>query len=264
MLASLSKKKRSVVQICALASGSNGNCYYVGNGNEAVIVDCGFSNKQLNERLRKVGLSINKIKAVFISHEHTDHVKGMRVISDKNNIDAYITRKTFNKAKPDYRSAKANFFDAGDIIQIGDIKVHTFAKQHDAVDPVSFRIEIEDKNIAVLTDVGEACEIVKGHLIKCDAAFLESNYEHDILYNGPYPYFLKNRVASNKGHLSNLQAVDLLKDEENRNLKTLILSHISAENNSTDAINEAFKQFSNTHTIEISSRQRPSRLIDLQ
>lgn len=252
-----------MVQICALASGSNGNCYYVGNGEEAIIVDCGISNKLFNERLKSVGLNIDKVKAVFISHEHTDHVKGMRVITAKNNIDAYITKKTFNKTKLDYRSAKAHFFTPGDTINMGQFKIHTFNKQHDAVDPVSFRVEIENKNIAVLTDLGEPCEEVKEHLALCDAAFLETNYEHDILFAGRYPYFLKNRVASNKGHLSNEQAIDLLKDKKNLLLRTLILSHISADNNNSDAILAGFEQFSRSHNIELSSRLSPSKLINL-
>lgn len=252
-----------MVQICALASGSNGNCYYIGNGSDAILIDMGISNKQLKERLNAVGLLIDKIKAVFISHEHTDHIKGMRVVVARNNIKGYITKRTFNKAKLDYRSEQASFFEPGDIINIGSIKIHTFAKQHDAVDPVSFRIEIEGKNIAVLTDLGEACQTVKKHLNLCDAAFLESNYEHDILYNGPYPYFLKNRVASNNGHLSNEQAVELIKDKHNSNLKALILSHISAENNCNSVIKDRFIPFKTTHQIELSSREHPSKIIEL-
>lgn len=252
-----------MVQICALASGSNGNCYYIGNNDEAVIIDIGISNKQLNERMKSVGLAMSKIKAVFISHEHTDHIKGMRVTTDKNNLQAFITKKTYQKAKLDYRSHKANFFTPGDIINVGDIKVHTFAKQHDAVDPVSFRVEIDGVNIAVLTDLGEACDTVKEHLAKCTAAFLETNYEHEILYAGFYPYFLKNRVASPKGHLSNEQAIELIKDKNNSNLQTLILSHISAENNSAEVIENHFKPFETSHRIEMSSRVNPSKIIQL-
>lgn len=252
-----------MVQICALASGSNGNCYYVGNQQEAVLVDIGISNRQLTKRLREVGLSAAKIKAVFISHEHTDHVRGLRSITDRNNIQAFITEQTFEKTRKDYRAEKVNYFVAGDTITAGNIKIHTFSKKHDAIDPVSFRIEIDNQNVAVLTDLGIACELVQEHLQLCNAAFLETNYEHDLLMQGKYPTFLKHRVASEKGHLSNRQAVDLVKSLHNSPLKTLVLSHISADNNQTALAIKAFAPIAQNYHIETTSRYAASKLINL-
>lgn len=238
-----------MIEICALASGSNGNCYYVGNETEAVIIDIGISNLQLKKRLLQAELSLAKVKAVFISHEHTDHIKGMRVTTQKNDIKGYATRKTYQKARLDYRSDKINYFEPGDSIRIGSILVHSFLKPHDAIEPVSFRVELNYKSIGVLTDIGEVNADVMEQIKLCDALFLESNYEQDILDNGPYPYFLKQRVSSAYGHLSNDQAIKLVSDLDNSPLKSILLSHISADNNDIDLLINKFKIFKKTHNI---------------
>jgi len=252
-----------MVQICALASGSNGNCYYIGNENEAILIDIGISNRQLTERLKRAGLSLWKIKALFITHEHADHIKGMRIVTEKNKLEAYVTKKTHEKARKDFRSKKVNFFLPSDIIDVGSIKVHSFSKQHDAIDPVSFRVEINGLNIAVLTDLGAACDNVKKHLGICNAAFLESNYEHDLLFEGKYPAFLKQRVSSDFGHLSNDQAFELVKSLEKSPLKTIFLSHISEDNNSTDLALNKFKSLNSSHNIELTSRYAHSKVVEI-
>jgi phosphoribosyl 1,2-cyclic phosphodiesterase len=252
-----------MVQICALASGSNGNCYYVGNEFEAVLIDAGLSNRQLKQRLKEAGLPIGTIKAVFITHEHTDHIKGMHSITEKNFIPGYITKQTYNNARKDYLSTSAKFFTPGDTITIGNIKIHSFKKQHDAVDPVSFRIEINGKNIAVLTDLGSACSTVIDHLKLCDAAFLETNYEHQMLLNGKYPPFLKQRVASDYGHLSNTQAFEVVKSLNGSPLKTIFLSHISADNNTVELALETFKPLVGKLHIEPTSRHGVSKVVEV-
>lgn len=250
-----------MIQLCALASGSNGNCYYVGNEQEAVLVDMGISNRQLVQRMRDANLSLRKVKGLFISHEHTDHVKGMRVVTEKNKIPGFATKTTYEKSRKDYRSASINFFEPGDIITLGNIKIHTFSKQHDASDPVSFRIEIDGKNIAVVTDLGTACQNVTNHLALCEAAFLEANYEHDLLMTGKYPAYLKQRVASDYGHLSNTQAVELVQSLSDSPLHTLFLSHISADNNRVDLAMDTFKVLEKTHKIVPTSRYRISQVV---
>ncbi len=252
-----------MVQICALASGSNGNCYYIGNEFEAVLVDAGISNRQLKQRLKEAGLPIGTIKAVFITHEHTDHIKGMHSITEKNFIPGYATKKTYDNARKDYLPTSIKYFSAGDTIQIGNIKVYSIKKQHDAADPVSFRIEIEEKNIAVLTDLGTACPTVTEHLKLCDAAFLETNYEHHMLLNGKYPPFLKQRVASDYGHLSNTQAFDLVTSLNGSPLKTIFLSHISADNNTVELALETFKPLAYKLHIEPTSRHGVSKVVEV-
>lgn len=252
-----------MVQICALASGSNGNCYYIGNEEEAVLVDIGITNRQLTKRMADANLSLKKVKAVFISHEHTDHIKGLRVVAAKNSMEAYATKKTFYRANRNYQSDKITLFTPGDTISVGKIKVHTFAKQHDAVEPTSFRIEVDGINVAVLTDLGVACENVNTHLQLCNAAFLESNYEHELLMTGRYPTFLKQRVASNYGHLSNEQAVELVKSLNGSPLKTIFLSHISEDNNRIELAMDAFESLQGSHQIEPTSRFGISKVVEL-
>lgn len=252
-----------MVQICALASGSNGNCYYVGNKHDAILIDAGISNLQLLQRMKRVGLSIHKVRAIFISHEHTDHIKGLRVISQKHNIHSFVTRKTFKKIHNDLRPDYISYFAAGEMINVGNIRVHSFRKNHDAVDPVSFRVQIDGLNVAVLTDLGKASHEVVEHLHLCNAAFLETNYDSEMLRDGRYPAYLKQRIASGHGHLSNSQAFELVKSLNGAPLKTIVLSHISAENNSIDRAMDAFNAFGKTHLIVPTSREAASKLIRL-
>ncbi|NOQ23817.1 MAG: MBL fold metallo-hydrolase [Bacteroidales bacterium] len=252
-----------MVQICALASGSNGNCYYIGNEEEAILVDIGISNAQLIKRLNEADLSLSKIKALFVTHEHTDHIKGMRVVTNKHNIKAYATEKTWEQSRMDFRSTRVNTFTPGDTISVGSIKIHSFSKKHDAIDPVSFRVEIDGISVAVLTDLGVANEEITEHLKLCDAAFLESNYEPQILETGRYPVFLKRRVASDTGHLSNNQAFELVKSLNGSPLKTIFLSHISKDNNDLEIAMETFKSLQEKICIELTSRETISRVVEI-
>jgi len=252
-----------MIKVCALASGSNGNCYYVGTEKEAVLVDAGISRRQVMKRMKEMKLDISKVKAVFISHEHSDHIKGLRVLADLHGIEAYLTNDTLHKAHRNYHPNSAHVFEAGDVIQVGAFKVHSFAKQHDAIDPCSFRIEIEGHNIGVMTDIGEACDHVKAHLAACDIVFLESNYDERMLDEGPYPYYLKERVKSGKGHLSNRQAVELVEAAGCDKLKTIFLSHISADNNRVEIAMNEFEHLQKQYQILPTSRYTPSEIVQM-
>ncbi|ASB50162.1 MBL fold metallo-hydrolase [Alkalitalea saponilacus] len=243
-----------MLEICAIASGSNGNCYYIGNGEEAVLVDAGISRRQVLERMNKCGLDIRKVKAIFISHEHADHFRGVRVLSKKLEIPVYMTKKSWEKSWGPNRPDKVSLFSPGDVVNIGKFKVHTFLKNHDAAEPCSFRLEYEGKNVGVFTDIGKACDNVISHLAFCQALFLESNYDEDMLWNGPYPYYLKTRVASDFGHLSNTQACELLQSHHHPELKVVFLSHLSQENNRPDVAASAFEALSDKFQIKVTNR----------
>lgn len=247
-----------MIEICALASGSNGNCYYIGSGDEAVLIDAGISCKQVLERMRERGLDSGKVKAVFISHEHVDHIRGARVLGKKLGVPVYFTYGTWNHAHKSSKPVFYKFFKINHSIIIGGITIHAFSKQHDAGDPCSFRVELEGMSIGVMTDIGEACAQVISHLKQCDALFLESNYDEHLLWNGNYPWPLKKRVASEVGHLSNDQAYMLLNDHAGERLKTVFLSHLSAENNTPERAYEAFKSLHDQHEILLTSRSEAS------
>ncbi len=253
-----------MIEICAVASGSNGNCYYIGNESDAVLVDAGISFRQILVRMKEKGLDPHKIKAVFISHEHSDHMKGARVLEKKLNVPVYLTARTFNTAYRNMQPAWPKFFVPGAEIQVGAFTVFSFAKNHDASEPCSFRIEHQGKNVGIFTDIGEPCENVVSHLELCDALFLETNYDEDMLINGSYPWYLKKRIASPVGHLSNIQAVKLLRENAGAHLKCVFLSHLSAHNNTPELAVNACKELTARFEIRLTSRTTPADVFVLR
>jgi phosphoribosyl 1,2-cyclic phosphodiesterase len=251
------------IELCALASGSNGNCYYIGNETEALLVDAGLSARQLQLRLKEKQLDPSKIKAILITHEHSDHSRGARVLGKRLGVPVYITKRTFLALRKAVQPETPRWFEPNTEFQLGEFAVFPFAKQHDAVDACSFRISYDDKHIGVMTDIGEPCERVKEHFAMCHAVFLESNYDEDMLMGGTYPYYLKQRVASSVGHLSNKQACDLLTNHAGEQLKTIFLSHLSGENNTPEKAFSVFEPFSKTYRIEVTSRHASTEVISL-
>lgn len=252
-----------MIEICALASGSNGNCYYIGNETEAVLIDAGIYYKRLDERLKTAGLQKEKIKAVFISHEHNDHIQGLRVTSKKLGIPGILTKATYHKAYDKNKPEMFSFFNPGEPYKLNHFTVHPFRKNHDAKDPCSFRVEVYGKSIGVMTDIGEVDEILRNEFSKCDAVFLEANYDKEMLWNGFYPYHLKQRVDSSIGHLSNDQALELTKGFASANLKTIFLSHISASNNTRELALETFNELKDRYDIRLTSRTGISDVVRL-
>lgn len=243
-----------MIEICALASGSNGNCYYIGNETDAILVDAGISCRQIIGRMTEKGLDAGKVKAVFITHEHSDHIRGARVLAKKLHIPVYLTAKTYNAAYHNMQPNFPRFFAPGAEIRIGEFTVFPFLKNHDASEPCSFRVSYHNRNIGVFTDIGEPCSNVLAHLQLCDVVFLESNYDEDMLRTGSYPFYLKQRVASSKGHLSNLQAYSLLNTGAGPTLKCVFLSHLSAENNTPELALSACSSLASRFEIRLTSR----------
>ena len=247
-------KESDLLEICAIASGSNGNCYYIGNEKDAVLIDAGISCKQILKRMKEQGLSTEKVKAVFITHEHGDHMRGARVIAKRLQVPVYITTKTFHSAYKNLRPDYPVFFEPGAVIEVGEITVFPFLKNHDASEPCSFRVQYKEKNIGVFTDIGEPCENVTTHLQLCDALFLETNYDEKMLWDGSYPYFLKRRIASENGHLSNKQAFELLQSFAGEKLKCVFLSHLSRENNTPEMAFKEIQPLESRFEVRLTSR----------
>ncbi len=250
-----------MVEICALASGSNGNSYYIGNEKEAVLIDAGIFYKRLNERLTEANLDKSKIKAVFISHEHADHVQGVRVTTKKLEIPAIFSRLTLQNAQRRHRPDLFSYFEPGVEYKFGSVSVFPFLKKHDAIEPCSFRVEIGRKNIGVFTDIGAIDDVVIKEFQKCDAVFLETNYDKDMLWNGHYPHYIKQRVDSEKGHLSNLQALELVQKHASPELKHIFLSHISDSNNTYDLAKEVFSVLNGKYSVQLTSREGISKVV---
>jgi phosphoribosyl 1,2-cyclic phosphodiesterase len=246
--------------LSSLNSGSNGNCYYIGNRHEAVLVDAGISCRETERRMIRLGLPIRNVKAIFITHEHTDHVRGAEVLSKKHGIPVYITQNTYSNSRLRLDPLHLRHFASGVPIQIGNLTVIPFPKWHDASEPHSFIVRGIDTTVGVFTDIGSACNHVSHHLGQCHAAFLEANYDEEMLERGRYPYHLKQRIRSAEGHLSNDQALELFNVHRAPFMKLLILSHLSAENNRPQLVHDLFSKHANGAKIVVASRFEESEV----
>ena len=251
------------VKICSIASGSNGNAYYVEYRDEAIVVDVGVSFRKFFQRMSSRGLDIRKIRAVLISHEHSDHVYGVKGLCHRYQVPAFMSRGTLKGLKIKYRpeSGCIKLFETGDTLSVGNFKIHTFAKPHDVEDPCSFRVEVAGVNIGIMTDIGADCQELDTHLSQCHVAFLEANYDEKMLRDGSYPQELKHRIVSGRGHLSNIQSADIVRKLNPPKLHTILLSHISQENNKPELAMAAFEEFKSSRSIRVMSRHEASDLM---
>ncbi|MES2131636.1 MAG: MBL fold metallo-hydrolase [Bacteroidota bacterium] len=250
--------------ITSLNSGSNGNCYYVSNGNDAVLVDAGISCKETEKRMERLGLSMKSVKALFISHEHSDHIRGVEVISKKYQLPVYITPATLERSRLKIQQQLVCLFHNQTAISIGNLTVKPFAKRHDAADPYSFVVSGNSINIGVFTDIGFCCENVIEHFKQCHAVFLEANYDSEMLETGMYPYYLKKRITSGHGHLSNDQSLELFKTYRSNTLSHLILSHLSRENNSPSLVKKLFEEHAASTQIIVASREYETDVYEIK
>lgn len=240
--------------ICSLNSGSNGNCYYIGNEEEAVLIDAGINCRETETRMQRIGLSMANVKAIFVSHEHTDHITGISVISKKYKLPVFITDATLSNSRIRLQKEYTSSFETNNPVSIGRLSVTAFRKSHDASDPHSFMISSDKVNIGVFTDIGYAGKDLIRFFKQCHAAFLETNYCEDMLENGSYPRYLKKRISGRRGHLSNSQALELFIKHKPSHLTHLILSHLSENNNHPDVVSKLFDPHAGNTKIIIASR----------
>lgn len=252
------------VYIASLNSGSNGNCYYISNGKEAILIDAGISCKETEKRLRRLGLSLLNVKAIFISHEHIDHIKGVPVLSKRYNIPVYITAKTLQNSRFALDSNLVRELKANDTVNIDGMDVVAFSKLHDAIEPHSFTISYNGVTVGVFTDLGQACDNLVHHFKQCHAAFLEANYDEVMLEEGRYPYHLKNRIRGGHGHLSNKQALELFLAHKHADMSHLLLSHLSKENNDPELVAMLFSANAGNVNITVASRYSETPLLHIQ
>jgi phosphoribosyl 1,2-cyclic phosphodiesterase len=249
--------------LSSLNSGSNGNCYYIGNDHEAVLIDAGISCRQTERRMARLGLSIGRVRAIFISHEHTDHTKGVEVLSRKYRIPVYITPATHMSSRLYLDPKLLRPFTAHEPVHIGGLIVNPFPKRHDGIDPHSFTVTFNGFTAGVFTDIGMACDQIIHHVNRCHAAFLEANYDETMLEEGTYPVYLKRRIRGGEGHLSNIQALELFKNHRAPFLKLLVLSHLSAQNNHPQVVHDLFTPHANGTRIAIASRYEETELFSI-
>lgn len=252
------------LQIASLNSGSNANCYYIGNGKESVLVDAGLSCRETEKRMKRLGLEIRNVKAIFISHEHDDHISGLPVLSKKYRLPVYITNNTLQNCRFEIDKELTYSFIHTQPVSIGELSITPFLKSHDANDPHSFIISSKTVHVGVITDIGYACRHVIKHFKLCDAVFLESNYCEQMLADGSYPVSLKRRISSRKGHLSNDQALELFLKHRPKNIQLLILSHLSQNNNHPEIVNKMFTENAGSVKIVVASRYKETELFTIE
>ncbi|RLJ80689.1 MBL fold metallo-hydrolase [Pedobacter alluvionis] len=244
----------------SINSGSNGNCYYIGNDNEAVLVDIGLTCKEVEIRMNRLGLPIDKVKAVFISHEHSDHIKGVAVFAKKYKLPVYISTATLKSSRLLLDANNTFSLSHQQHIHIGDLKIAAFSKFHDAADPYSFTVESNGVRVGVFTDIGAVCDRLITHFKSCHAAFLEANYDAQMLESGKYPYFLKRRITGGHGHLSNTQALELFINHKAPYMSHLLLSHLSKDNNNAELVENLFKNVAGDTFVKVASRHEETAL----
>jgi phosphoribosyl 1,2-cyclic phosphodiesterase len=227
-----------IVKFCALASGSSGNAALVATENTRVLLDAGLSMRELSRRLAAIGEDLSRLDAILVTHEHSDHVAGLPVIARSGRCPAVMYFTGLTKPTIDWGGATPAIetFQAGTAFRIGDIDVQSFSIPHDAVDPVGYCFEAEGIRIGVATDLGYVPDSVKYHLRRTDLLLFEANHDPDMLKVGPYPWAVKQRVLSRVGHLSNLAMADFLMDGMDASTYSLILGHISEQNNHPELV----------------------------
>jgi phosphoribosyl 1,2-cyclic phosphodiesterase len=229
---------------CALASGSSGNCFYVGGKKSGVLIDAGISSKRIVESLNKIGRKPESIKAILITHEHTDHIRGVDVFSRNFNTPIFVNEKTLNDRFLCSNSDALNLFNTNETLRIAGLEITSFLKAHKAVEPVFFSLfeKTTKKTVSVVTDAGHCCKNIQQEISESNFVFLESNHDPKMLDEGPYPWHVKRWIKSDIGHLSNTQAGLGVLEHAKPKLKNLVLSHISRTNNSPELALKTFKK----------------------
>ena len=224
------------MRLVSIASGSSGNCIYIGSDKTHILIDAGIINRRIEKGLNEIGVKGSELDGVFVTHEHSDHIQGLGILARKYPVPIYGTKETLEEI-----ASKASLGEySKDLLRpilpdvdfyLGDLRIRPFRIDHDAANPVAYRVQNGKKSVAVVTDLGHYDQYVIDHLQGLDALLLEANHDVRMLESGPYPYRLKQRILSDYGHLSNENCGRLLNCILHDNLKNILLGHLSEKNN---------------------------------
>ena len=230
------------MQFCCLGSGSKGNATLVKHGETTVMVDCGFPMKHTLARLSANDTAIQEISAILVTHEHADHINGVSMLARRFGIPVYASRGTLRSGRLE-QGLDVSCITLDQAFHIGEIAIMPVAVPHDANEPCQFVFSAEDKRLGIMTDLGSISPHVQESFVDCHALLLEANHDLDMLWAGKYPPSLKHRVAGDWGHLSNAQAEQFLHALDKKCLSTLVLGHMSQQNNTLDLMKRHFDAF---------------------
>jgi len=218
--------------VAPLSSGSAGNAYWFESDGTAILVDAGIGPRETKKRLDSLGLNLEQIRGIVLTHEHSDHIHGAESIARKYQIPIYLTRGTLNASRLDPAETKTVVFENDSAFTIGELQVHARRTIHDAADPACFVVEARDgTRVGIASDLGHVNQEVVTHLSGCDGLFFEANHDLDMLRTGTYPWPLKRRIMSRFGHLSNDDSMTAVQRLLGAELKTLCMIHLSQKNN---------------------------------
>ena len=251
------------LDFCSLSSGSSGNCYYLGNEFQGILIDAGISGTAIRKTLKKLGISMQTIMGVLITHNHTDHIKGLFQLTSKNYLPVFTTPKIWKSI----RSPKNNI--SNDCIReiglqqkfhIGGFDIEAFPVFHDAPETIGFHICAGGKKITIVTDLGHICPTAAPYIKAANLLVIESNYDEQMLVNGNYPHYLKKRIQSDRGHLGNHQTAAFLADNISDHLSHICLAHLSINNNTPERALQTLQQTFSDRGISLNGQQRISIL----
>lgn len=250
------------MRVCTLASGSSGNSLYIESSHSRILVDAGIGPRVLKNRLRSINVDITDINGVIVTHEHEDHTKCISKIA----MPVYVASETVPLWKDKVESLKE--FESDGAFYINDLHITPFSVPHDAIDPVGFTIESENEKIGLVTDLGDVTRLVLERLRACKVLIVESNHDINLLHESNYPWDLKQRIKGRNGHLSNMQSSSLLNTIFHKDLKHVILAHLSMINNSPEvAFKEAMKiinrKDSNGTSLHVAPRYDAGEVISI-
>lgn len=224
------------IRFISLASGSSGNCYYLGTENYGILIDAGIGIRSIKKGLRDINVTLDSICAVFVTHDHADHIKCVGCLGEKYNIPVYSTRMVHKGINHSYcvtekLSTCVRYIEKGDTLLIRDFMISAFEVPHDGTDNIGYCIEIDGKTFSFLTDLGHITPTAATYICKANYLILETNYDDEMLKMGSYPAYLKERINGPNGHLSNMETADFLAENHNEGLKYVWLCHLSKDNN---------------------------------
>ena len=248
------------MELCSIASGSSGNCIYVGTESGHILIDAGVSGKRIEEGLNSIGLKTAEMQGILVTHEHIDHVAGLGVLARRYGIPIYATKGTIEAVKRMSSVGKVDEslfqqIESEQEICIGDMSIEPIEISHDAAEPVAYKVRQGKKTAAVMTDLGFYDERIVQKLQNVDALLLEANHDVRMLEMGPYPYPLKQRILGNRGHLSNENCGRLLSEILHDDFKAVVLGHLSKENNYPQLAYETVR-------VEVDMGENPYRADD--
>ena len=224
------------VRFISLASGSSGNCYYIGTEKYGILIDAGIAVRTIKKGLKEAGINMEMIRAVFVTHDHADHIKCVGCLGEKYNIPVYSTHKVHEGINRSYcvtekLSTCAHYIEKGETLCLKDFKISAFEVPHDGTDNIGYCIEIDGKTFSFLTDLGHITPTAASYICKANYLILEANYDEEMLKMGSYPGYLKKRISGPNGHLSNMETAEFLAENITEHLQYIWLCHLSKDNN---------------------------------